>query len=201
MTVFPAVLFPCPNDDLSRYNLSSSLLHVLCCFHRLPFFLLICLSPFHLCCPPFLLSWIPLEPQTQMSKYQTWRLWKGETYTCGDGAVCMWYSNAQWCVSTFLLTSCLNHAVIICHRIHFCVCVVCVWLFLCVVGCGCLYLLRPRSPPLLCIYTTGDASVVAGSNVHLFEHFAPPQPYGMDNRRDPPYDTSFHGMGFGSDGR
>ena len=26
-------------------------------------------------------------------------------------------------------------------------------------------------------------------------------PYGMDNRRDPPYDTSFHGMGFGSDGR
>jgi hypothetical protein len=48
---------------------------------------------------------------------------------------------------------------------------------------------------------TGDAAVVAGSNVHLFEHFAPPQPYGMDNRRDPPYDTSFHGMGFGSDGR
>jgi len=47
----------------------------------------------------------------------------------------------------------------------------------------------------------GDGSVVAGSNVHLFEHMAPPQPYGMDNRRDPPYDTSFHGMGFGSDGR
>jgi len=47
----------------------------------------------------------------------------------------------------------------------------------------------------------GDAAVVPGSNVHLFEHFAPPQPYGMDNRRDPPYDTSFHGMGFGSDGR
>jgi len=45
---------------------------------------------------------------------------------------------------------------------------------------------------------TGDASVVAGSNVHLFEHMAPPQPYGMDNRRDPPYDTSFHGMGYGS---
>jgi len=44
----------------------------------------------------------------------------------------------------------------------------------------------------------GDASVVAGSNVHLFEHMAPPQPYGMDNRRDPPYDTSFHGMGYGS---
>jgi hypothetical protein len=42
---------------------------------------------------------------------------------------------------------------------------------------------------------------VPGSNVHLFEHMAPPQPYGMDNRRDPPYDTSFHGMGFGSDGR
>eukprot|EP00802_Teleaulax_amphioxeia_P013287 Tamp_13337.p3 GENE.Tamp_13337~~Tamp_13337.p3 ORF type:complete len:134 (-),score=30.12 Tamp_13337:1012-1413(-) len=47
----------------------------------------------------------------------------------------------------------------------------------------------------------GDARVVPGSNVHLFEHMAPPQPYGMDNRRDPPYDTSFHGMGFGSDGR
>eukprot|EP00286_Rhodomonas_abbreviata_P003679 CAMPEP_0181344392 /NCGR_PEP_ID=MMETSP1101-20121128/32149_1 /TAXON_ID=46948 /ORGANISM="Rhodomonas abbreviata, Strain Caron Lab Isolate" /LENGTH=134 /DNA_ID=CAMNT_0023456193 /DNA_START=579 /DNA_END=983 /DNA_ORIENTATION=+ len=47
----------------------------------------------------------------------------------------------------------------------------------------------------------GDAKVVPGSNVHLFEHFAPPQPYGMDNRRDPPYDTSFQGMGFGSDGR
>ncbi len=47
----------------------------------------------------------------------------------------------------------------------------------------------------------GDGRVVAGSNVHLFEHMAPPQPYGMDNRRDPPYDTSFHGMGFGSDGR
>ncbi|EKX43075.1 hypothetical protein GUITHDRAFT_153345 [Guillardia theta CCMP2712] len=45
----------------------------------------------------------------------------------------------------------------------------------------------------------GDAKVVPGSNVHLFEHFAPPQPYGMDNRRDPPYDTSFGGMGFGSD--
>jgi len=45
---------------------------------------------------------------------------------------------------------------------------------------------------------TGDASVVPGSNVHLFEHMAPPQPYGMDNRRDPPYDTSFHGMGYGS---
>lgn len=44
----------------------------------------------------------------------------------------------------------------------------------------------------------GDAKVVAGSNVHLFEHMAPPQPYGMDNRRDPPYDTSFGGMGFGS---
>jgi hypothetical protein len=47
----------------------------------------------------------------------------------------------------------------------------------------------------------GDAKLVPGSNAHLFEHFAPPQPYGMDNRRDPPYDTSFHGMGFGSDGR
>lgn len=47
----------------------------------------------------------------------------------------------------------------------------------------------------------GDAKVVPGSNVHLFEHFAPPQPYGMDNRRDPPYDTSFGGMGYGSDGR
>jgi hypothetical protein len=47
----------------------------------------------------------------------------------------------------------------------------------------------------------GDARVVPGSNVHLFEHMAPSQPYGMDNRRDPPYDTSFHGMGFGSDGR
>ncbi len=47
----------------------------------------------------------------------------------------------------------------------------------------------------------GDRQVVAGSNVHLFEHFAPPQPYGMDDRPDPPYDTSFQGMGFGSDGR
>jgi hypothetical protein len=47
----------------------------------------------------------------------------------------------------------------------------------------------------------GDQVTVAGSNVHLFEHFAPPQPYGMDNRRDPPYDTSFQGQGFGSDGR
>mmetsp|Transcript_20879 Transcript_20879/g.42043 ORF Transcript_20879/g.42043 Transcript_20879/m.42043 type:complete len:93 (-) Transcript_20879:108-386(-) len=47
----------------------------------------------------------------------------------------------------------------------------------------------------------GDAKVVPGSNVHLFEHFSPPQPYGMDNRRDPPYDTSFGGMGYGSDGR
>mmetsp|Transcript_10124 Transcript_10124/g.15845 ORF Transcript_10124/g.15845 Transcript_10124/m.15845 type:complete len:136 (-) Transcript_10124:137-544(-) len=47
----------------------------------------------------------------------------------------------------------------------------------------------------------GDAHVVPGSNVHLFEHFAPPQPYGMDNRRDPPYDTSFQGQGYGSDGR
>jgi hypothetical protein len=52
-----------------------------------------------------------------------------------------------------------------------------------------------------CIRDAGDGRVVAGSNVHLFEHMAPPQPYGMDNRRDPPYDTSFHGMGFGSDGR
>merc|ERR1719199_16181 len=47
----------------------------------------------------------------------------------------------------------------------------------------------------------GEAQVVPGSNVHLFEHMAPPQPYGMDNRRDPPYSTSFGGMGFGSDGR
>ena len=47
----------------------------------------------------------------------------------------------------------------------------------------------------------GDRQVVAGSNVHLFEHFAPPQPYGMDDRPDPPYDTSFQGQGFGSDGR
>jgi hypothetical protein len=47
----------------------------------------------------------------------------------------------------------------------------------------------------------GDQTTIAGSNVHLFEHFAPPQPYGMDNRRDPPYDTSFQGMGYGSDGR
>ena len=47
----------------------------------------------------------------------------------------------------------------------------------------------------------GDRQVVPGSNVHLFEHFAPPQPYGMDDRPDPPYDTSFQGQGFGSDGR
>lgn len=47
----------------------------------------------------------------------------------------------------------------------------------------------------------GDQIVIPGSNVHLFEHMGPPQPYGMDNRRDPPYDTSFGGMGYGSDGR
>mmetsp|Transcript_13254 Transcript_13254/g.36621 ORF Transcript_13254/g.36621 Transcript_13254/m.36621 type:complete len:139 (-) Transcript_13254:376-792(-) len=47
----------------------------------------------------------------------------------------------------------------------------------------------------------GDRQVAPGSNVHLFEHFAPPQPYGMDDRPDPPYDTSFQGQGFGSDGR